>query len=139
MSIDLPVPPETKAKDVKCVIKAQAIELSVATLPEGKRDVLKGSLFQMVAADESNWTIANVDGGRFVQASERSDPLGPFCLLLRVGGRRRAVPARVRNWPRKNVCSIRYLGSKRSGLWSRVDEHFDLAACLMRLTRLMCG
>lgn len=62
------VPSETKAKDVKCAIKANSIEVVVSTLLEAQREVLKGTLFQTVATDESSWTIANVDGGRVLQA-----------------------------------------------------------------------
>lgn len=61
------VPMETKAKDVKCVIKPNSIDVAVATLPEAEREVLKGTLFQTVTADECSWTVASVDGGRVLQ------------------------------------------------------------------------
>jgi hypothetical protein len=44
--LELPVPPETKAKDVSYSIKPDTIALAVATLPEAQREVLKGELFQ---------------------------------------------------------------------------------------------
>ena len=47
MAIEVKVPPETKAKDVKCAIKAQSIDLVIATLPEEQREVLQGTLFQV--------------------------------------------------------------------------------------------
>ncbi len=45
--IEAKVPAETKAKDVRCTVKPDSISLSVATLPEGQRDVLSGELFQV--------------------------------------------------------------------------------------------
>jgi hypothetical protein len=44
--VEVKVPAETKAKDVACSIKLDSIALTVGTLPEGQREVLKGDLFQ---------------------------------------------------------------------------------------------
>lgn len=77
------VPPETKAKDVKCDVKANSIEVSVATLPADQREVLKGTLFQTVSTDDCSWTIANVDGGRVLQARPVAPPAADDVLSLR--------------------------------------------------------
>ena len=69
VTVEVRVPAETKGAHVKFAVKPQSIELAVATLPEGQRTVLAGTLFQQVVPDECNWTIANVDGGRVLQVT----------------------------------------------------------------------
>jgi hypothetical protein len=45
--VEVKVPAATKSKDVSCAIKLDSIALSVATLPEGQREVMSGELFQV--------------------------------------------------------------------------------------------
>ena len=52
---------------VATALLQDTVALSVATLPEGQRDVLQGELFQKVRADECSWSIANVGPDRVLQ------------------------------------------------------------------------
>ena len=67
--IEVKVPAETKAKDVRCAFKPDSVALSVATLPEAQRDVLSGELFQRVKADECSWSLANAGAERVLQVT----------------------------------------------------------------------
>ena len=69
VTIEVKVPTETKAGHVKCVIKPDSILLTVATLGEGKQEVLQGDLFQKVRPDECSWTLAQTGQERVLQVT----------------------------------------------------------------------
>lgn len=80
--VEVRLPADTKAKDVSCYVKPEHLSLSVATLPEGAREVVCGELFQRVQADECSWTIVTVSGERVLQLTlSKQKPLRWLGLL----------------------------------------------------------
>ena len=69
VTIEVKVPAETKGAHVTCTIKPESIVLRVATLPDGKKDVLQGDLFQRVRPDECSWTLAQAGPDRVLQVT----------------------------------------------------------------------
>ena len=83
--VEVKVPAATKSKDVACTVKPDTVSLTVATLPEGQRDVLCGELFQRVKADESSWTIASMGGERVLQLTLAKQKSMRWLGVLRSG------------------------------------------------------
>lgn len=54
------VPAGTKAKHISFKLTDETLRVEVHTLPEGKRVVIDGSLFQEVVAKDSNWSLEDV-------------------------------------------------------------------------------
>lgn len=74
VTVEVDVPAGTRGKDVRCKIGAQSLLLEVATLPEGERVLVDGTLFQRVVLDESAWSVGDDKGQRRLTVTLTKEP-----------------------------------------------------------------